>query len=188
MDNPFKGIDRGMNVAVLHIASKLFPQGWDVVPEAEAPSTLEAINAAMAGGRMKVSGDNCAGTSFGCPEVNIAFRAWHDWTHWKHQLPFNVEGETATAWMQIEHLRHFGLWTPFKRDFLLAEVVDQVEHYARTGTFPVDQWGTTYEGLTKRGHTVTDAGSKLFDILVAHHILTGAAVRGDEYARRHGRL
>lgn len=151
MEYTFKGLDRGMNAAVLHVASRLFPTGFDVASDTEAPSTLEGLSLHLAStGRMLVSGDNCEGTAFGDREVNLAFRAWHDWTHWHHKTPFTLAGEIATAWLQIEHLKALGLWTPLREAWLLAEVEDQARHYAKTGAFPVDQFQMTYEGVRRR--------------------------------------
>lgn len=150
MENIFKGIDRGMNVAVLRLASRLFPCGFDVKPEGEAPSSLETLTECIKGGRLAVSGDNCEGTAFGDVEVNLAFRAWHDWTHWRYQLPFTLSGETATAHMQVQALKDVGLWNPFREAFILAEVVDQAQHYADTGAFPKDQFKMTLRGILSR--------------------------------------
>jgi len=150
MENTFKGIDLGMNAAILHMASRLFPCGFDVVPDSEAPNTLERVQADILQGRLRVSGDHCEGTAYGDPEVNIAFRAWHDWTHWRHSTPFTLEGEIATAWLQVGHLRTVGLWSPFREAFLLSEVEDQARYYAKTGAFPVDQMGVTLVGIRKR--------------------------------------
>lgn len=165
MEIPFTGLSRGLNAAVLQMASHVLPRGWRVVPDAEAPSTLPALNQEYrSGGSIpRVSGDFCAGTAFGDPEVNIAFRAWHDWTHWRHQTPFTLEGEIATAWLQIGHLKELGLWSEFKQAVILAEVEDQAKHFATTGTFPQDQFACTMRGLLERGAYWTDEG---------HHILT----------------
>lgn len=173
MQMNFKGLSRGMNGAVLQMASSLFPTGYDVVSDAEAPHDLAELVLCMAGGkgRLAVSGDYCEDTAFGDPEVNIAFRAWHDWTHYHHRLPFTLEGETAVAYMQIEHLRHIGLYTPFREAFILAEVVDQAAYFDRYGgQFPKDQWGATYDGIWKRGLWETDEGHKLVDLMHARYL------------------
>jgi len=52
MENIFKGIDLGMNAAILHMATKLFPCGFDVVPDGEAPNTLERVQADILQGRL----------------------------------------------------------------------------------------------------------------------------------------
>lgn len=178
MENTFKGLDRSFNAAVLQLASRLFPTGFDVAYEGTAPETLEAVNAAVAGGRMVVSGDNCEGTAFGDVETDLAFRAWHDWTHWKHQLPFTLEGETATAWMQIDMLRQLGLWSPLRRDWLLAEVVDQARYFADTGVFPEDHLHMTVKGLIVRGHACTEDCPDLGKVALRQAMLHKAAKQG----------
>ena len=92
----FKGIDIHFNVAVMTIARRLFPGGYDVAED--APSTLEALTAHIARkGRMLVYSGASDATIFGDREHNYAFRAWHDWHHWKRQLPFTPEGEREVA-------------------------------------------------------------------------------------------
>lgn len=170
MEIPFTGLSRGMNVAVLQMASRLFPCGYDVVSDQEAPSNLEAVTRDIEEGqRLRVSGDNCEDTAFGDVDVNIAFRAWHDWTHWRHQTPFTLEGEIATAWLQIGHLKELGLWTPFREAFILAEVEDQARIYATTGAFPSEQWFVTYDGIKARGINATDEGQELLSLLFARY-------------------
>lgn len=176
MENTFRGLDSSMNAAVLHVCDRLFPTGFDTAPACEAPQTAqELVDHIAATGRMLVSHDNCEGTSFGDREVNCAFRAWHDWVHWKHQTPFTLEGEIATAHLQIGYLSDLHLWTPFKAAYVLAEVEDQARYYDQHKAFPEDQWGSTYDGLTGRGFRVNDTGQRLFSLLEARHLPKASA-------------
>lgn len=150
-----KPVDVGFNVAVLHIADKLFPRGFDV--RADMPfngvddfAKLKQIIADN-DGRMVVWSGGSDATIFGDPEVNYAFRAWHDWCHLNGNYPFTVEGEAAAATTQAAHLiKLYGAeksrpW----RALLKAEVVGQAEYYAEHGQFPANQVGFDLEYLAR---------------------------------------
>ena len=99
MEIPFKGWDRGFNVMVLRMAELVAPS-FQRGPD--APETLEALTSYVEKhGNIKVSDQNMAQNVFGCDEANLAFRAWHDWTHWRYQTPFTPEGEKATYEHQL---------------------------------------------------------------------------------------
>ena len=133
------------NAACLHIASKLHPCGFDVSgvdTNIAAPTSLDELNACIATRkRLIVDGANSDNTIFADAEVNYAFRAWHDWCHWRYQLPFTLEGETRVALRQIDHIR--SLYGKTDADafakVIWEEVVAQAEHYSITGEFPKDQ-------------------------------------------------
>lgn len=102
IDQPLP-LSTSLNVIVQHMAHKLFPTGYDVGPD--APDSLEALNGQIAQrGRLVVYSGASDNTIFGAPEINHDFRAWHDWTHWRHQLPFTPEGEQQVAELQIGHM------------------------------------------------------------------------------------
>lgn len=142
MERHFKGWDQGFNVMVLRMAELVCPGGFDRGPD--APSTLEELNAYVRRtGRIKVSDQNMAGNVFGCGEVNLACRAWHDWTHYNRQTPFTLEGERATFKAQLEDMQKvYGIDATTLRwaQMLHAEVVGQVEYEQRWGVFPVAQY------------------------------------------------
>lgn len=133
---------QGLNVAVMHIASRLFPCGYDV--SADAPDTFERLCDHLDnGGRMVVWNGASDRTVFECPEVNWAFRAWHDWHHWKGRLPFTPEGEAEACRRQIADLvRLYGDSVQTRRWALVldAEINGQLRYAALNGdTFPTDQ-------------------------------------------------
>ena len=134
-------LDRGFNAAVLHIANRLFPCGFDV--RDKAPETFDALKAQVAdGGRMVVWSGGSDQTIFGDPEVNYAFRAWHDWCHLAGNHDFTLEGERAASRMQMVHLIElYGIDARVARwcHIINAEVVGQAEHLRDTGEFPKDQ-------------------------------------------------
>lgn len=147
------------NIAVQTVVRRLLPCGFDVAPEPRdvfdeiaqhfkpdsfprAPSSLAELTAHVARtGRILVSGEHSGCTIYGDPEINYAFRAWHDWHHWKGQFAFDEKGERLTYEAQARDLDTiYGPRTaaPLKR-ILHAEVIGQWEHERAWGAFPVDQ-------------------------------------------------
>jgi len=89
---------------VFRAGSRIFKKrlqvGWGTPPE-----TYEELIALLdAGGRMLVYSGASERTIYGDPEVNYAFRAWHDWCHWRGRYDFSYEGERAACAMQGDHL------------------------------------------------------------------------------------
>jgi hypothetical protein len=138
---PLRPFDRGFNAAVLHIASRLFPGGFDVSDD--APQTFDALTTQLrGGGRMVVWSGGSERTIFGDPAVNYAFRAWHDWCHWRGRHPFTPAGERACLRAQRRHLLALYGDGPRTRRWialLTAEVLGQQRHFDRHGRFPDDQ-------------------------------------------------
>lgn len=92
-------LDLALNVAIMHIAGKLFPLGFDV--SEDAPANLDELWELLdAGKRMVVWSGGSNHTIYGCPEVNWSFRAWHDWCHWRGGHDTTLEGELACCDMQ----------------------------------------------------------------------------------------
>jgi hypothetical protein len=138
-----KPMDPALNATILSIAANLFPQGFDVAPD--APGTYKALKALLdAGKRLVVYDGGCEGTIYANPAVNHAFRAWHDWSHWKGGHDFSVAGEYAVFNMQRELL--FDLYGDHDQtrrwiNILDAEVVGQRLFYERYKRFIDDQRG-----------------------------------------------
>lgn len=139
---------RGFNAAVLHIAQRLMPGGYDV-QEVGAPDSLDQLIAHVsATGRILVWAGASDRTIFGDEEVNHAFRAWHDWCHYTHKLPFTYAGEIRVAFVQAAHLvRLYGQTPETERwvAMIFAEVIGQSAFQEATGQFPVDQ--ELFDGL-----------------------------------------
>jgi hypothetical protein len=134
-------LDIQFNAAVLTICTAVLPAGYDVA--AVAPETYEELIAHLdAGRRMLVYSGGAERTIYGDPEVNYAFRAWHDWCHWRGRHDFSLEGERATCAMQGAHLVALYGESPqtvWWRRILHAEVIGQREYFDRHGVFPDDQ-------------------------------------------------
>lgn len=134
----YKPLDRGFNVAVLHVASVLFPAGFDVADQ--APQTYEELTGMLdAGGRMVVWSGASENTIYADPEVNYAFRAWHDWCHWRGRHRFDPEGEVAVCNMQADHLSKLYGCNERWRNILHAETIGQQLYLYRFGYYPKDQ-------------------------------------------------
>jgi hypothetical protein len=85
-------LDPNLNAAIISIAKRLFPDGFDI--SAEAPDTYEKLKAHLdAGKRLVVFSGGSARTIYADPAVNHAFRARHDWCHYTggHDLTFPGE-------------------------------------------------------------------------------------------------
>ena len=134
-------LDRGFNAAILSIAAELFPDGFDVSPD--APGTYKALKGHLdAGKRLVVYDGGSEGTIYVDPAVNHAFRAWHDYSHWKGEHDFSLEGECAVFEMQRRHLLYlYGDSAQTRRWILRAEVIGQRLFYERYKRFVDDQRG-----------------------------------------------
>lgn len=81
-------------------------------------------------------------------EANLAFRFWHDCTHFRLHADFTHQGEVRVSQRQIEEFEAEGVTAhslPWK--LLFAETFGQTECYRRLGGFPLDQTRFTLEYL-----------------------------------------
>jgi hypothetical protein len=86
--------------------------------------------------KQTISTIGCGNTIFGDPQVNIMFRAWHDYIHITKQLDFSPINEAAVAFIQASELP-WDWW--YEKQLIIAEVVGQVVNHERTGQFNHDQ-------------------------------------------------
>lgn len=136
-----------LNVAAMTFARDLWPHGFKV-DRYGAAETLEALAFQVThDGQITVSDAHCETTIFADPEVNVNFRAWHDWAHWRYSLGFDLAGERAAAMVQAAQVcRRFGPDGDMLA-LLFCEVIGQSEHYAAHGEFPRDQVEFTHTYL-----------------------------------------
>lgn len=142
-----KPINTQLNVAVMHIAGRLFPRGFDVTDEGGLIGTLDDICSDMREGdapgkRFHVWRGASENTAFADPDVNHAFRAWHDWAHCRYNLAFTPEGEAQAAAVQALHIvQLYGHGDDAARMVaqLFAEVVGQTRFKESHGDFPAEQ-------------------------------------------------
>jgi hypothetical protein len=134
-------LDIQFNAAILTVCRRILSAGYDVSDH--APQTYEELVAHLeAGNRMTVYSGGSDRTIYGDPEVNYAFRAWHDWCHWRGRHDFSLEGELATCTMQVRQLvARYGNSSQTQRwqRILHAEVIGQREYFDAHGYFPEDQ-------------------------------------------------
>ncbi|WCA46203.1 hypothetical protein [Caulobacter phage DCM] len=138
---PAEAVSIPFNAAVMTMANRMNPKGWDVVDL--APNSLHGLTLHYrCTGKIAVWSGASENTIFACPEHNYAFRAWHDSTHLQIQQDFSLAGEAATAFAQCaDLLDQYGL-DEDTREFcamILTEVVGQSAHYQLTGDFVADQ-------------------------------------------------
>lgn len=128
------------NIAARVLAS-LHAPGW--IASDDAPATYDELDVTHSEhGRIVVWTGASESTIFDDAETNWAFRAWHDAAHLRHALPFTIEGETTTAYIQASDLvGEYGDSDDVLEmvALLLCEVIGQVEHVNATGAFPADQ-------------------------------------------------
>jgi hypothetical protein len=136
-------LDPELNTAIVTIASRLFPAGFDV--SEDAPDTYEKLKAHLdAGKRLVVFSGGSQHTIYADPTVNHAFRAWHDWTHWTGQHDLTFQGEQAVCADQRRHLiKLFGNTPQIERwaAIINAEIIGQATYFEYHKRFPVDQRG-----------------------------------------------
>lgn len=136
-------LDPNLNTAIISIAKRLFPSGFDVSDD--APDTYEKLTAHLdARKRLVVYGGGSQHTIYGDPAVNHAFRAWHDWTHWTGQHDLTFPGELAVCADQRQQLIElFGDTPQIDRwaEIINAEIIGQATFFEYHKRFPVDQRG-----------------------------------------------
>ena len=134
-------LDVELNAAILTIAARLFPCGY-LISE-DAPDTYDKLVVHLDCGKpLVVFAGGSEQTIYGDREVNYAFRAWHDWCHWRGGHPFNREGEQAVYAMQCQHLVQlydYSLRTRRWFDILYAEIIGQQLYFEQHRQFPADQ-------------------------------------------------
>lgn len=135
-------VDPAFDQPVMTMVKAIMPQGFAVT--GNAPSTFEELRQHLdAGHTLEVWSGASEHTIYGSPEVNHAFRAWHDHCHYVGGFPFTLPGEAATALLQIEQLERVlrpsdAAMRRFKV-LLLAEVVGQAVYHVIHDRFPDDQ-------------------------------------------------
>ena len=130
------------NAAVVTMANKVCPTGYDVADS--APSCLgDLIDHIDRTRRICVARGNSEATIFGAgnEEINWAFRAWHDWTHYHLRANFDLPGEARVAMQQYDDLRKvYGLsFADRYKPLILAEVLGQAIYKELVGAFPGNQ-------------------------------------------------
>lgn len=141
----YKFPDLAFNAAVLSMESRTSRGYYDVIddPALAIVDDAEAYFAKIDNERrFRIYAGGSDRTIFGDPQVNHAFRAWHEWSHWITGNPFTLDGELAVAHRQCEDLAlvyGHGATTAKWQRIIMAEVYGQALYYHRRGRFPDDQ-------------------------------------------------
>ena len=136
-------LDPAFNAVVVRIASRLFPAGFDV--SEKAPHTFDELKSLLdADKRLVVYSGGSSSTIYADPQVNYAFRAWHDWSHWTGNHDLSFEGEIAVCRQQQAHL--FELYNDTEQTrrwckLVCAEIIGQATYHLCYKRFPNNQRG-----------------------------------------------
>lgn len=97
------------NEMVQHAVNQLMPDGFDVTDNPSDCDTLDKVRRWYeTTGRIVVWTGESEQTIFGAPQVNHAFRAWHDYVHVLFGLPFTRNGEHLVMKIQQRHVLVLG--------------------------------------------------------------------------------
>jgi len=148
---------KAFNAAVLTLANRCFPTGYDL-SDTLAPRNVDELRAAVMAnnGRMVVWSGASDDNIYGDAEVNYAARAWHDWAHLRHGFQFTLDGEQAAARVQMAHIRTLYGNNPATRHWqwlIHCEAVEQARHVRDLGCFPARQRAFTQDMLALAGDT-----------------------------------
>jgi hypothetical protein len=135
-------LDQKFSAAMLTMAATFVPGGFDV--SEHAPSTYSELKAHLSAGRkMLIYSGGAEGTVHGHPEMNYAFRAWHDLAHLTGRHTFTLRGELGVWALQSKQLRAvLGDSAETRRwcAILHAEIVGQALYFGHHQDFPHDQF------------------------------------------------
>ena len=123
-------ISSRLNEVVLALAPRF--QAVDV-----APGTVVELFGPGSVGTLVVWSGASAGTIFGDPAVNHAFRAWHDSLHLLTRIGFGVVEEIELGRRSAEVVARIG--GDQLADLVYLEIAGQAAHYGRTGEFVANQ-------------------------------------------------
>jgi hypothetical protein len=147
-----------LNAATIMMCRKVWPAGYDKALHG-APESFKALKEEYAArGRITVYSGASSKTIFDDPDVNVDFRAWHDYCHLMGNTGFSVEGERKAAEMQCEHVKRFygdGRTGQWLCTLIMAEVVGQAEHYAKYKAYVEDQRAFTMAYISHPGSTLS---------------------------------
>ncbi len=130
------------NCAVQTITKRVWPQWFDTSaqPIHNSFKLLKAEHAAR--GRITVYSGDCDTSIFDDPDINVMFRAWHDWCHIQGDHDFTVGGEMQAAYMQMQHVITLYGDGETGREFcrlIDAEVIGQAMYYHKHKKYVKDQ-------------------------------------------------
>lgn len=142
------------DVLIVAVTETLMPFGFDTTKNQLEVDSLEKIQAIYnKTGRVKVWSGASDTSIFQSADVNEAFRAWHDYVHITHDLPFTLDGEIKVCRIQQEYIRDKNIDATVKAvslRLLEIEVIEQVKYFFDTGKYVKDQRQFTVDKLLHR--------------------------------------
>lgn len=138
-----KPIDVEYNTAVMHIAGKVAPRGFNIVERwADTPDTyLDLCKMAERDGQITCTTEGGENTIYGDAEVYAHFRGWHDTAHYREGLDFTIAGEAAATYVQCwEVTAVYGRNDRAARfcAMVLQDIMGQQLFKAKLGAFPCE--------------------------------------------------
>ena len=131
--------------AIVTLVDRLLPRGFDVGDD--APQTYTQLKALLdTGKRLIVWSGGCEQIIYTHPNINVAFRAWHDHCHWMGGYDFSLEGEIAACDLQCRQLLEHHGDNPVTQSWcalIRAEVIgydDFVTHGGEQGAKDAGRW------------------------------------------------
>lgn len=138
---------------ILHITGILMPFGYDTTEDSSQVDTYKKCKEYYnSTGRIRVWTGSSANTIYGSDEVNHAFRAWHDFIHITHNLPFDYKGELGV--MQVQKMQciryHRGRDMMLFLTLLECEIKGQLDYYYKHRKFVANQREFTQQYLQEK--------------------------------------
>ena len=131
---------------IFEMAYHYVPQGYTCISDLDIES-LDDMKKAWGDGfkPYRVSSDYCDqtiynrcsgynGAEYDGAEVNMAFRAWHDAMHLKHNLTTSTLDEIELGFLHVDLIKGH-----HEKLVMMAETIGQTLYYDAIGKFPDDQ-------------------------------------------------
>ncbi len=144
-----------MELAPPHVATYDAPNTW--------AELVQWAYHASDGDPIPVYSGGCDKTIYSCPEVNHAFRAWHDMLHLFTHSDFSVRGE------MVVNRHHQHILYERRNEFYLTheelyamncDVLGQVLYYDRYHEYVDDQAAFVYSCVEQGLHHVVQSGRR----------------------------
>lgn len=140
--------------AIIQNATGLYYEGAENAPNSYDEVLKEFNQAGQNGGRIRVYSGSCENTIYTAAPVNLAFRFWHDYLHFKNKFDFSRTGEELTALIHCGQVAaRFGLGSV---EYLLMQVdtFGQVAHFWDVGGFVDNQLNFAAQKLNVKNSTL----------------------------------
>lgn len=149
LEKDFNAAVSELSAFIVSKAAECKARGWNYHVSDNAPETYEALKQYADSRELPIAGYACD-TAIFTPEVNQAFRFWHDVRHLELDKGFTLLDELAVASDHIDEARQAGL-SPLAIEILNADTSGQSLYHDRWGDFPANQtafvWSCLQHGL-----------------------------------------